>query len=150
SLAPPARLLPLAAKALIAAIDLVGDHLPEGSLEEARKKVVDALGHDPVAEGLQITSAKGDDSDIARVLSSAIVGHRLVQIEYYKENEDELSMRTIEPYGLHNGHEGWYVQAYDPKREDSRSFRLDRIKLVQVTDDDFEPREGIALDVSGW
>jgi predicted DNA-binding transcriptional regulator YafY len=148
--AQPARLLPLEAKALIAAIDLVGDHLPEGSLEEARKKVVDALGHDPVAEGLQITSAKGDDSDIARVLSSAIARHRLVEIEYYKENEDELSTRTIEPYGLHNGHEGWYVQAYDPKREDSRSFRLDRIKSVQVTDDDFEPREGIAIDVSGW
>jgi proteasome accessory factor BC len=148
--AQPARLLPLEAKALIAAIDLVGDHLPEGSLEEARKKVVDALGHDPVAEGLQITSAKGDDSDIARVLSGAIAGHRLVEIEYYKENEDELSTRTIEPYGLHNGHEGWYVQAYDPKREDSRSFRLDRIKSVEVTADEFEPRDGIAIDVSGW
>src|SRR5204862_7832622 len=67
--AQPARLLPLEAKALVAAIDLVGDHLPQGSLASARKKVVDALGHDPVAEGLQITSAKGDDSDIARVLS---------------------------------------------------------------------------------
>jgi proteasome accessory factor C len=148
--AQPARLLPLEAKALVAAIDLVGDHLPEGSLEAARKKVVDALGHDPVAEGLQITSAKGDDSDIARTLSGAIAAHRLVDIEYYKENEDELSTRTIEPYGLHNGHEGWYVQAYDPKREDSRSFRLDRIKSVRVTDAEFEPRDGIAIDVSGW
>jgi proteasome accessory factor C len=149
--ATPARLLPLEAKALVAAIDLVGDHLPEGSLEEARKKVVDALGHDPVAEGLQITSAKGDDSDIARVLSGAIAKHLLVQIDYYKENEDELSRgRTIEPYGLMNGSEGWYVHAYDPKREDSRSFRLDRIKNVKVTDEEFEPRENMELDVSGW
>ena len=30
--ARPARLLPLEAKALVAAIDLIGDHLPEGSL----------------------------------------------------------------------------------------------------------------------
>ena len=148
--AQPARLLPLEAKALVAAIDLVGDHLPEGSLEEARKKVVTALGHDPVAEGLQITSAKGDDSDIARVLSGAIAKHLLVQIDYYKENEDELSKRTIEPYGLMNGSEGWYVHAYDPKREDSRSFRLDRIKSAHVTDDEFEPREGMEVDVSGW
>jgi proteasome accessory factor C len=148
--AQPARLLPLEAKALVAAIDLVGDHLPEGSLEVARKKVVDALGHDPVAEGLQITSAKGDDSDIARVLSRAIADRRLVGIEYYKENEDELSRRTIEPYGLMNGSEGWYVHAFDPGREAARDFRLDRIKSADVTGDEFEPRDGMELDVSGW
>ena len=34
--ARPARLLPLEAKALVAAIDLLGDHLPEGSLATAR------------------------------------------------------------------------------------------------------------------
>jgi proteasome accessory factor C len=148
--AQPARLLPLEAKALVAAIDLVGDHLPEGSLEEARKKVVAALGHDPVAEGLQITTAKGDDSDIARVLSGAISERRLVKIEYYKENEDEFSKRTIEPYGLMNGSEGWYVHAFDPSRDASRSFRLDRIKSAVVSDKEFEPRPGMKPDVSGW
>ena len=52
--ARPARLLPLEAKALIAAIDLLGDHLPEGSLASARQKIVAALGEDPSHEGLQI------------------------------------------------------------------------------------------------
>ena len=66
--ARPARLLPLEAKALVAAIDLVGEHLPEGSLASARDKIVDALGRDPAADGLQITTAKGDDSEIARVV----------------------------------------------------------------------------------
>ncbi len=32
----PARLLPVEAKALIAAIDLIGEHIPEGSLTSAR------------------------------------------------------------------------------------------------------------------
>ena len=67
--ARPARLLPLEAKALVAAIDLIGEHLPEGSLASARQKIVDALGQDPAQEGLQITTAKGDDSEIARVVS---------------------------------------------------------------------------------
>jgi len=148
--AQPARLLPLEAKALVAAIDLVGEHLPEGSLEEARAKVVAALGHDPVAEGLQITSAKGDDSEIARVVSRAISERRLLAIEYYKENEDDFSERTIEPYGLMNGPEGWYVHAFDPSRDQPRSFRLDRIKSADVTGEEFEPREGMEPDVSGW
>src|SRR5947207_13627725 len=42
--ARPARLLPLEAKALVAAIDLIGEHLPEGSLARARQQIVDALG----------------------------------------------------------------------------------------------------------
>jgi hypothetical protein len=36
SFARPARLLPVEAKALIAAIDLIGEHIPEGSLASAR------------------------------------------------------------------------------------------------------------------
>ncbi|HEY8581848.1 MAG TPA: WYL domain-containing protein, partial [Capillimicrobium sp.] len=45
--ARPARLLPVEAKALIAAIDLIGEHIPEGSLTSAREKIVAALGEDP-------------------------------------------------------------------------------------------------------
>src|SRR4051812_6003311 len=55
--AKPARLLPLEAKALVAAIDLLGDHIPEGSLASAREKIVAALGRDPAQDGLQITTA---------------------------------------------------------------------------------------------
>ncbi|MDX6626161.1 MAG: proteasome accessory factor, partial [Solirubrobacterales bacterium] len=50
--ARPARLLPLEAKALVAAIDLFGDHLPQSDLQSARRKIVKALGHDPSEEGL--------------------------------------------------------------------------------------------------
>ncbi len=148
--ARPARLLPLEAKALVAAIDLIGEHLPEGSLASARQKIVDALGQDPAEEGLHITTAKGDDSEIARVVSTAIVGRRLLAIEYYKENEDEFTERTIEPYKLANGQEGWYVHSWDVERDDTRSYRLDRIKSATVQDEKFEPRPGIEPDVHGW
>ena len=50
----PARLLPVEAKALVAAIDLIGEHLPEGSLTSAREKIVAALGEDPMEQGLQV------------------------------------------------------------------------------------------------
>jgi proteasome accessory factor C len=141
--ARPARMLPLEAKALVAAIDLIGEHLPEGSLATAREKIVRALGHDPAEEGLQITSAKGDDSEIARVVSRAIADKRLLRLEYYKENEDEFTERTVEPYTLMNGQEGWYVHSWDLDRDASRSYRLDRIKSVELLEAGFEPREGI-------
>jgi proteasome accessory factor BC len=148
--ARPARLLPLEAKALIAAIDLIGEHLPEGSLSSARAKIVEALGQDPAEEGLAITTAKGDDSEVARVVSRAIAGRRLLTLDYYKENEDEFTERTVEPYKLLNGQEGWYVHAYDLEKDAPRSYRLDRIREATVLDDRFEPREGVEPDVHGW
>jgi predicted DNA-binding transcriptional regulator YafY len=148
--ARPARLLPLEAKALVAAIDLIGEHLPEGSLASPRQKIVDALGQDPADEGLQITTAKGDDSEVARVVSRAIAARRLLRIDYYKENEDEFIERTIEPYKLANGQEGWYVHSYDLEKEKPRSYRLDRIRGATVLDERFEPRPGVEPDVHGW
>jgi proteasome accessory factor BC len=148
--ARPARLLPLEAKALVAAIDLIGEHLPEGSLASAREKIVAALGQDPAQDGLQITTAKGDDSEIARVLSGAIAERRLVELEYYKENEDEFTTRRVEPYQLLNGQEGWYVHSWDTERDAARSFRLDRIRSASVLEDTYDPREGVEPDVHGW
>ena len=148
--ARPARLLPLQAKALVAAIDLIGEHIPKGSLESARKRITDALGQDPAQDGLQITRAKGDDSDVARVLSGGIAASRLVEIEYYKENEDDFTKRKIEPYQLANGREGWYVVSHDLERDDTRTFRLDRIRSAKVLKKEFEPREGVEADTRGW
>jgi proteasome accessory factor C len=150
--ARPARLLPVEAKALIAAIDLIGDHLPEGALNSAREKIVAALGADPMEQGLQVASAGGDDSKIARVVSRAIAASRRLRLEYYKANEDEFSERVVEPYALINGREGWYVASYDPAREAVRHFRLDRVKSAEVLEESFTPRPEVdpAADVVGW
>jgi predicted DNA-binding transcriptional regulator YafY len=152
SFARPARLLPVEAKALVAAIDLIGEHIPEGSLASVRDKVVGALGEDPVHEGLQVAAPGGDDAEIAAEVSRAISQRRLLSFEYYKENEDEFSTRTVEPYALINGREGWYVASFDPARDSVRHFRLDRIKSATVTDQEFEPRDDVdpAADVDGW
>jgi predicted DNA-binding transcriptional regulator YafY len=148
----PARLLPVEAKALVAAIDLIGEHIPEGSLTSAREKIVAALGEDPMEQGLQVAATAGDDSDVARKVSKAIVARRIIELEYYKENEDEIALRRVEPYALTNGREGWYVASFDPERDGVRHFRLDRIKHVNVTDERFEPRPEVdpAAEVDGW
>jgi proteasome accessory factor C len=152
SFARPARLLPVEAKALVAAIDLIGEHIPEGSLASVRRKVVAALGEDPVHDGLQIASPGGDDDEIAAIVSKAIHEQRMLSFEYYKSNEDEFSTRVVEPYALINGREGWYVASYDPARDDVRHFRLDRFKSAIITDERFDPRPDVdpAADVEGW
>jgi len=140
--ARPARLLPLEAKALVAAIDLFGDHLPQTGLGTAREKIVAALGHDPSEEGLEIAPGR-DDSYVVRTVNDAIQDRKLLELQYYKENEDEFVKREVEPYQLVSGPEGWYLGCYDLDRSDTRHFRLDRMKEATITERAFEPREGV-------
>jgi predicted DNA-binding transcriptional regulator YafY len=150
--ARPARLLPLEAKALVAAIDLLGDHLPEGSLRSARDRIVNALGDDLAHEGLQIAPTTHDDSELAQTINTAIADASLLKLDYYKENEDEFTERKVEPYALINGREGWYLFSYDLGREATRHFRLDRIKRARRLDERFAPREEVdpTADLEGW
>ena len=148
----PARLLPVEAKSLVAAIDLIGPHLPEGALDTAREKIVAALGADPLEQGLQVASSGGDDSQVARVVSRAISESKLLKLDYYKPNEDEFTERVVEPYALVNGLEGWYVASFDPEKDDVRHFRLDRVRNAAIQRKCFKPRPEVdpAADVDGW
>jgi proteasome accessory factor C len=145
----PARLLPIEAKALVAAIDLLG--LAHADLRSAREKVVAALGFDPVEEGLQIVSPIVQD-DITHTVELAVHETRLLELEYWTQTEDRYSERVVEPYALFNSAEGWYVAAWDLERERLQHFRLDRIKRASARMERFEPRQGLdpIADIGGW
>jgi proteasome accessory factor C len=51
-----------------------------------------------------------------------------------------------------NGREGWYIHSFDPSRDDTRSFRLDRVKQVTVLDETYAPRASVdeIAVVEGW
>ena len=145
----PARLLPIEARALLAAIELLGVHLSEHLLS-AREKLERALG-DIAKEGLLVSNARTDDTIAARV-GEAIEARRLIELEYYNEHEDRFSTRVVEPYALINGREGWYVATYDPSKDDMRHFRLDRVKRADLLEETYEPRADLdpVADVEGW
>ena len=115
SFARPARLLPVEAKALVAAIDLIGEHIPEGSLASVREKVVAALGEDPVHEGLQIAPPSGDDAEIAaRRLARDRRSAGCCRSSTTRRTRTSSPRATVEPYALINGREGWYVATLRP------------------------------------
>ncbi|HEY2335262.1 MAG TPA: WYL domain-containing protein [Solirubrobacterales bacterium] len=150
--ARPARLLPLEAKALVAAIDLFGNHLPQDGLQSARAKIIAALGHDPSEEGLEIAAGSGGDAEVARQVNEAIGASRILELQYYKENEDQFTKRSVEPYRLENGREGWYVECYDLTKDGIRHFKLDRVKEATLSAQTFEPRQEVEklAGVEGW
>jgi predicted DNA-binding transcriptional regulator YafY len=144
----PARLLPIEAKALVAAIDLLNLAQPE--LGTAREKVVEALGHDPVEEGLQIAPPTVAD-EVAHTVERAVHESRLLSFEYW--DEQRFSQRRVEPYALFNGPEArWYVAAFDLDKDRLQHFRLDRIKEAAALDEHFERRPDLdpIADIGGW
>ena len=67
-------------------------------------------------EGLQITTAKGDDSEIARVVSEAIAARRLLEIELLQGERGRVHRaHGSSPTSSINGQEGWYVHCVGPR-----------------------------------
>ena len=120
----PARLLPIEAKALVAAIDLLNLAQPE--LGSAREKVVEALGHDPVEEGLQITSPTVAD-DVAHTVERAVHDSRLLSFEYWSA-EQQFSQRTGGALRALQRHRGLVRRRLRSRQDRLQHFRLDRIK----------------------
>ena len=138
------RLTPLEARAIRLALDIVGPtiaaraHTP---LDRVRKKLEDTFGQFELAQAPESRQVN-DEEGLVRTLSEAMEQHRVVEIAYLKEGEDEEQVRRIEPYSFERVMPHWLVHTYDLTAGGSRSYRLDRMRSATKTDEEFTPREG--------
>lgn len=72
-----------------------------------------------------------------------------VEIDYRKKNGQRVH-RTIEPYSLRRTQEGKIIlHAYDRDRDAHRSFRVDRLQAINVTQTPFRPRYQVEFTQTG-
>lgn len=67
----------------------------------------------------------------------SISDKKAVTIDYYANYSGELTKRIIEPVGLYYISEHWHLVGWCRLRNDYRDFRLDRIRALKNTDQDF-------------
>jgi proteasome accessory factor BC len=140
----PPKLTPLEARAIRLAIEYVGAtiaaeaHTP---LARVRRKLEETFGRFDLAATPEPRVAS-DEEALVRVLSQAAEKHRVVELEYLKEGEDTPSLRRVEPYTIERELPVWRVHTWDRTAEGARTFRLDRMRSAQLTDERFEVREG--------
>lgn len=79
-------------------------------------------------------------------LRAAAEQQQVVRLRYRGNNRDEETTRDVEPYRLLNRDGHWYLIAYCRRRDDLRSFRLDRIRGLQVTGEIFLHDPDLDLD----
>ena len=122
----PARLLPIEANALVAAIDLLGLR-PRRPALRAREGRRARSASTPSRRACRSSPRRAEDA-ITHAVELAVHESRLLELEYWTQTEDRYSDARVEPYALFNGREAWYVAAWDLDAAGSRHFRLDRIK----------------------
>ena len=77
-------------------------------------------------------------------MREAIRLHQRVAIDYVRADEQQSS-RIIEPLGMIFWGKVWTLVAWCNLRNDYRTFRLDRIQSVVITDEKFETGDGKSL-----
>jgi predicted DNA-binding transcriptional regulator YafY len=92
-------------------------------------------------ETLDFTTSTGSapaDAALVLLLADAIRRRRRLHTAYHSFSGEE-SERELSPYGLvvHSG--CWYVVAHDHKRDDFRTFRVDRMLRTTLADGSFVP-----------
>jgi proteasome accessory factor BC len=141
--APP-RLTPLEARAIRLALEFVGPMIAADArspLERVRSKLEETFGEFELAQTPEPPVQRAEE-DLVGTLSRGLRERRLVEIDYLKEGEEEVSTHLVEPYSLERRLPYWYVHTWDRTRDGERSFRLDRMRSARLQRGHFESREG--------
>jgi predicted DNA-binding transcriptional regulator YafY len=80
------------------------------------------------------------DPEVLSVLALACQSHEPVRFRYRRRDGDD-SRRWVEPHQLLSAGRRWYLIAWDLRRSDWRTFRLDRLGEVQLAGGRFAPRD---------
>jgi proteasome accessory factor C len=129
----PMRPTPAEALRLVLTVDAVaevlGDELP--ALSSAIAKVRDALG---VPERVADVLEPSTTSAVLEVRRALRAGRR-VRLRYQGRGDAAPRLRVVDPWRVQIVGGAWYLQGHDRDAGDLRTFRLDRVADVEVTDE---------------
>jgi predicted DNA-binding transcriptional regulator YafY len=75
------------------------------------------------------------------LLQTALTNYQLTRISYQKDGSDDTSDRIVEPFALLSTQGNWILVAWCRLRKEFRLFRLDRIRALEITKENFDPHK---------
>ncbi|QOS80967.1 YafY family transcriptional regulator [Paenibacillus sp. JNUCC31] len=118
-------------------------------LEYALKKVENGL-HEEQRHDLSRQTSSLDVVSSARApsvvpllrnLEQATNGGRTVRMVYRKANAEQANEREVDPYGLAYNRNEWYVVGFCQRSQAMRTFRVERIEQLELTEARFDKPE---------
>lgn len=92
------------------------------------------------------TSDPESVSHLLREISMAMQEHRKVGMRYDSYFERDIITVTLHPYRRAFIRRGWYVIGYSETHNEVRTFKLERIVALEVTDATFTPPDNFQLE----
>jgi predicted DNA-binding transcriptional regulator YafY len=89
------------------------------------------------------------DAEALAVLAQGCRDNEEVRFEYHARDGEE-TRRLVEPHQLVSAGRRWYLVAWDVRRQDWRTFRVDRLRSPQLAGARFEPRTLPAEDAAAF
>ncbi|MGO9875919.1 MAG: helix-turn-helix transcriptional regulator [Acidimicrobiia bacterium] len=89
------------------------------------------------------------DADALAVLALACRDNEQVRFDYRRRDGAE-AQRLVEPHNLVSAGRRWYLVGWDVRREDWRTFRLDRLDAPRLGGVRFRPRELPATNAAAF
>ena len=72
------------------------------------------------------------------IIKSAIQNQNKIEIEYFQPGTRKFITRTIRPFLILRIKDSLYLKGFCELREDNRSFKIDRIKSIELLNQNFE------------
>ncbi len=100
--------------------------LPPDKLRDLRR-LLECLYVGPLAPQVDISDVTGADPVLLAVFEVAFLDRHCLRFRY-RDAKGSTSEREVEPQAMLVLPPLWYLVAWDPKRQDFRHFRMDRIR----------------------
>jgi len=120
----------------------------EQVLPDRLRRRVNAV-HSNVVAMRWATTGPMVDSEALAVLAQACRDHEEVRFAYQRRDGEE-SHRLAQPLQLVSAGRRWYLVAWDVRRADWRTFRVDRLQMPQLAGARFVPRQLPAPDAAAF
>lgn len=102
--------------------------LPEARLKEIEKQLI----HEKY--NVEFWVEHEVPKSVYNAIEQAVKKHRAIDAKYYSLNQNDITERMIDPYGIRYK----YLVGYCHKRKSIRSFRIDRFIEAKLTDKKFK------------
>lgn len=135
------RLTPSEALGLLAAgMTVLGSGEGSAALESAVGKLSRVVMPDA---GTSLAVDVLDQTQNVGHLREAASDGRVVRIVYRSVGKEETTSRDVEPWSVFTTLGRWYLLGHCRSVDGQRTFRVDRIKELEVLDETFEPPESV-------
>ncbi len=130
-------LLPLRATVLGASIHGALEKVADRLAPKARE-FLDRLQHVLSARTVQAQDCRGLEETL-RLVREALGAHRTLEAEYHSCGREVVTHRRLDPIHVWTQQGGVYLAAYCHQQQEVRTFALERMRQVRLTEDTYIP-----------